>query len=80
MKRTGRQLASGFRINGTADRVWISLPVQPDIGAEVGADKAPILLNALRRAVMGRKHEIEAGSGSVSREQLAHDAEVDRAT
>jgi hypothetical protein len=67
MKRTGRQLASGFRINGTADRVWISLPVQPDIGAEVGAGKAPTLLNAFRRAVMGRKHEIEGGSGSVSR-------------
>jgi hypothetical protein len=67
MKRTGRQLASGFRINSTADRVWISLLVQPDIGAAVGAGKAPIWLNAFRGAVTTRKHEIEAGCNSLSR-------------
>jgi hypothetical protein len=27
----------------------------------VGANKAPIILSALRGAVMGRKHEIESG-------------------
>jgi hypothetical protein len=30
----------------------------------VGAGTAPILLNAFRRAAMGRKHEIEAGGAS----------------
>jgi hypothetical protein len=40
--------------------------VQPDIGAAVGAGKAPILLNAFRGAVMGRKHCLEGG-GQASR-------------
>jgi hypothetical protein len=66
MERTGRPLASGSQINGSADRVWISLAVQPDIGAAVGAGKAPILLNAFRGAVMGRKHCLEGG-GQASR-------------
>jgi hypothetical protein len=40
--------------------------IEPGIVEAVGAGKAPIILGALRGAVMGRKHELE-GSGSVSR-------------
>jgi hypothetical protein len=40
---------------------------QTTIVEAVGAGKAPIILNAFRGAVMGRKHEIEAGSGSLSK-------------
>ena len=38
--------------------------IEPGIIAEIGADKAAIILNAFRSAVMGRKHEIEAGGAS----------------
>jgi hypothetical protein len=38
--------------------------IESGIIEAVGAGKAPILLNAFRGAVMGRKHEIEAGGAS----------------
>lgn len=38
--------------------------IEPGIVEAVGATKAPILLDGLRRAVLGRKHEIEAGGAS----------------
>ena len=38
--------------------------IEPGIIKAVGANNAPIILDALRGAVMGRKHEIEAGGVS----------------
>jgi hypothetical protein len=38
--------------------------IQAGIVEAVGATKAPILLNAFRAAVMGRKREIETGGPS----------------
>jgi hypothetical protein len=38
---------------------------KPDIVEAVGTNKAPILLDTFRRAVMGSKHEIETGSASI---------------
>lgn len=38
--------------------------IEPAIVGAVGAHKAPILLDGLRRAVMTRKHEIEAAGAS----------------
>jgi hypothetical protein len=38
--------------------------IEPAVAEAIGAGKAPILLNAFRRAVMTRKHEIEAGGAS----------------
>jgi hypothetical protein len=38
--------------------------IEPSLVEAVGAIKAPIILNALRGAVINRKHEIEAGGAS----------------
>ena len=41
--------------------------IEASIIEAVGAGTAPVILNAFRGAVMGRKHEIEVGSGTVQR-------------
>ncbi len=38
--------------------------IEPDIVGAVGATKAPIILDGMRRAVMTRNHAIEAGGAS----------------
>jgi len=38
--------------------------IEPSVIEAVGADKATIIVDALHRAVMTRKHQIEAGGAS----------------
>jgi len=38
--------------------------IRPDLVEAVGAGRAAIMLQTFATAVMGRKHEIEAGGGS----------------
>jgi hypothetical protein len=37
--------------------------IEPSLVEAVGPDKAQVILNALRRAVMGYKHELESKGG-----------------